>query len=207
MIRPDLKEGKPRIDKILKNAGNSILDVGCGSGRYVRSLLQRGYEAYGLDRAPRYYASVSSRQIMKGDACHLPFKDQSFDTILLLNVLEHVDDRAALREAYRVCKKNVIFGVPHEKERELGDFYVTYHPYVDPTHLRYYTVQSVKTTFTSAGFARVDVNYQGPINAAGLFLRALRVPRLPSMWVGAAINAIPMIKKYYANIEGIATKK
>lgn len=197
---------KSRTRRIVENAGNTILDVGCGSGSYVWFLQQRGYDVYGLDISPQPFRKGLSRSIIRGDACHLPFKNQSFDTVVMVNILEHVDDRKALREARRVCKENVIFSVPHEKESELGDYNITYHPYVDLSHLRYYTIERVEETFQDAGLRIVEIGYEGPVNAAGLFLRTLHLPRLPSMWAGSLINKIPGIKKYFYNIEGIATK-
>ena len=123
---PEIDNG--RRDRILRCAGRSVLDVGCGDGRWVGTLLQYGFEIYGIDAAPRPYGPAVSHYIFKADACHLPFKDQSFDTVLMINVLEHLDDDGALREAYRICRKNVIFSVPHEQEEELGEYNLTCHP-------------------------------------------------------------------------------
>jgi|GEM_PF-1781417 hypothetical protein len=124
----------------------------------------------------------------------------------MINVLEHTDDLSALQEAYRVCRKNVVFSVPHEKEEELGHYNITYHPYVDPTHLRYYTMERVTATFADAGFTMDEICFDGPINSLGLFLRALHLPRLLSIGVGITVNRIPGIKKYYMNIEGVASR-
>ena len=52
---------------------------------------------------------------IKADICNLPFLDNSYDFILCNHVLEHViDDDKAMRELYRVLKKNGIgiFQVP-----------------------------------------------------------------------------------------------
>ena len=195
-----------RIERILRSAGSSILDIGCGDGRYVGALLPHGHEAYGLDLTPEPYNSNISHYLIKGDARHLPFKDRSFDTVLLINVLEHVDDFVALREAYRICRKNVVFSVPHEEEEELRHYNITYHPYVDGTHLRYYTMERIVATFAKAGFKIYEICFDGPINPLGLFLRTLHLPRRFCMQVVTVTNRIPGIKKYYMNIEGVAMK-
>lgn len=198
--------GKSRKEKILRNAGHCILDVGCGDGRYVEAFSQRRYQIYGIDVAPRPCNNDLSRRVVKADARHLPFKDRSFDTVLMINVLEHVDDAPALQEAHRVCRKNVIFSVPHENEEELGEYNLTYHPYADLTHLRYYSIKQLHTKFASAGFEIREIDFEGPINPLGLFLRSLRLPRLLTYAVGAFINKVPGVKRYYMNIEGIAAK-
>ncbi len=67
---------------------------------------------------------------IKADICDLPFLDNSYDLILCNHVLEHiVDDNKAIRELYRVLKKNGIgiFQVPIDYNRDttFEDFSVT----------------------------------------------------------------------------------
>ena len=67
---------------------------------------------------------------IKADICDLPFLDNSYDFILCNHVLEHiVDDNKAIRELYRVLKKNGIgiFQVPMDYNRNttFEDFSVT----------------------------------------------------------------------------------
>ena len=67
---------------------------------------------------------------IKADICDLPFLDNSYDFILCNHVLEHIiDDNKAMRELYRVLKKNGIgiFQVPMDYNRNttFEDFSVT----------------------------------------------------------------------------------
>jgi hypothetical protein len=124
----------------------------------------------------------------------------------MINTLEHVDDSTALKEAYRICKKNVIFSVPHKEEGRLGMYGIIFSSYRDQSHLRYYTLRSVESTFADAGFRTDESNYHGPINPLGLFLSTLHLAHSFSTLVGNMVNRIPIIKKHYVNIEGIATK-
>jgi ubiquinone/menaquinone biosynthesis C-methylase UbiE len=86
----------------------ALLDVGCGSGATLRFLARRGNRVTGLDSHPDAVAtasrSVPSASVVRGDATELPFDDATFDGVLLLDVLEHVDDTAALAEATRVTR-------------------------------------------------------------------------------------------------------
>ena len=98
MLRRFLHTGGPR---------KTILDVGCGTGMVLDMLAPLG-EIYGIDASPE--AMVLSR---KRDLPHLvcsdanvvfPFKDNKFDVIMCLDVLEHLDkDRQAIREIHRIC--------------------------------------------------------------------------------------------------------
>jgi SAM-dependent methyltransferase len=83
-----------------------ILDVGCGIGTYVRQFHQFSPDVYGVDVDPEKVAqaSVTLPNIQVAPAEVLPFTDESFDVILLHEVVEHVDDDfRAIAEAVRVA--------------------------------------------------------------------------------------------------------
>ena len=81
-----------------------VLEIGCGSAELSKYL--KGY--IGLDISPK------TSKFIIGDAQKLPIKDNSVDLILLLDLLEHVDDKATMNEVYRVLKSegHVIITVP-----------------------------------------------------------------------------------------------
>ncbi len=99
----------------------SLLEVGCGPGESTRRILQmlRGqsleaseFEQRLVDLHHQYGFPVPLRQ---ESAYQLQREDNSFDCILLLEVLEHLENpRAALKEIFRVASKYVIIGVPNE---------------------------------------------------------------------------------------------
>ena len=87
--------------------GARILDVGCGVGTYVRRLRELSERVWGIDidaqRVRR--GSVAVPNLMPAASEHMPFLDNTFDVILLHEVIEHVaDDAATLREACRVVR-------------------------------------------------------------------------------------------------------
>lgn len=96
--------------------GQRILDTGCGFGGTVASLNERfgGLALHGLNidgrqlaRAQRQVLPAPSNRIewVKGDACALPFADQSFDAVLAVECVFHFPSRAGFfREAFRVLK-------------------------------------------------------------------------------------------------------
>jgi SAM-dependent methyltransferase len=75
--------------------GTRLLDVGCGTG-YMLSRLDRGIRAVGLDFSPHALELAAERapgvELVRGSAYHLPFADASFDALLALDVIEHLDD-------------------------------------------------------------------------------------------------------------------
>lgn len=79
-----------------KMEASRILDVGCGVGAMVRTFLDAGYDAYGVDlpglhKHWRRLDMPSDRMfIVDSGHLHLPFSDGSFDFIYTLGVIEHV---------------------------------------------------------------------------------------------------------------------
>ena len=87
--------------------GARVLDVGCGTGANGPVLAARGGFTVGIDasRIPLGLGASSHGARVRGDATALPFADASFDLVVALDVLEHLDDDAAgARELYRVLR-------------------------------------------------------------------------------------------------------
>ena len=87
--------------------GSEVLDVGCATGGMMRVLQGEG-RFTGLDASPVAAAMAQERSgnpVVIGDATAMPFGDASFDGVMALDVLEHIeDDRAAVSEIRRVLK-------------------------------------------------------------------------------------------------------
>src|SRR5438876_441137 len=77
-----------------------VLDVGCGSGLLLELLGGDGHRVVGADLRPeglrRAREADPEAWLVRADATDLPFRDACFDLVLLLDVLEHVDDRPAV---------------------------------------------------------------------------------------------------------------
>jgi SAM-dependent methyltransferase len=85
------------------NARGLVLDIGSADGR-AREWLD-GCDYVGLDYPTTAVAMYGTRPDVFADGAALPFVDASFDTVLLLEVLEHVGDaRAVLADIARVLK-------------------------------------------------------------------------------------------------------
>jgi SAM-dependent methyltransferase len=88
--------------------GASILDVGCGSGRYLIPLERAGFDVLGVDISGAALKTLSrSFQRAQADLGCLPFACSSFDAITCFGVLQHLsyDERnVAARELFRVLK-------------------------------------------------------------------------------------------------------
>lgn len=89
-----------------------VLDIGCGTGEtliYIKKMYPQS-KVYGIDssrKAVGYARSRGLKNIHHADATKLPFPSSSFDTVLLLDVMEHIkDDELVMKELKRVLKKS-----------------------------------------------------------------------------------------------------
>jgi SAM-dependent methyltransferase len=95
------------------NAGDRVLDVGCGTGSLTFRLAEAAEQPQvtGIDASPIYVAAARQRianarvAIEQGDACALPFPDASFDRAMTQLVLQFVPDTTqAVAEMRRVVR-------------------------------------------------------------------------------------------------------
>lgn len=100
---------------VLANVGDSVLDVGCGAGPYVAALKRHGRRSIGVDLAPAAVAeaSVRGRPVLQMSADSLAFADNAFDSVVLIETLEHLPNyERALAEAARVARSSIVVTVP-----------------------------------------------------------------------------------------------
>jgi len=147
--------------------GEQVLDIGCGYGAVAYSIATRANALVtGIDMNAEHIAQAQQRYrhpgltFICGKAPHdLP--EKQFETIVLSNVLEHIEHRVAFlttvqqrirpeRWLIRVPMINRHWLVP--MRQELGMF-----AFSDPTHYTEYTRQSFEDEMGQAGFAIVHL--------------------------------------------------
>lgn len=152
----------------------SLLDVGCGTGRMVKYFCDLGFNALGCDiydGALKAARKINKKNtIIKASATKLPFKNNSFDMITAISVIEHLKPKEAekfLIETKRVLKPNgSIFLVTPNYATPIRLLQgKKWFAYSDPTHINFYTPKSLSALLKSFGFintkSRFKVKY-GP---------------------------------------------
>lgn len=95
------------LKKYLPKKNNlKILDIGCGTGAALLYLSDFG-DVIGVDKSDEALKFAKTRgKVMKGDIASLPFKDDTFDLVVCLDVLYHewVHTKKAFLEIKRVVK-------------------------------------------------------------------------------------------------------
>lgn len=88
--------------------GRSILEVGCGTGRFSKQIVALGGQLMVVDIGRNLVENVCQQLECKGivaDACKLPFEDNCFDMVISSECIEHTSSPLqAIREMCRVCK-------------------------------------------------------------------------------------------------------
>ena len=92
--------------------GQSVLDVGCGTGSHLAEYVDRGAEGTGLDRSPAMLAAARERltgraSLVLGDATYLPFHPDRFDVVVASMFLHELPPgvrSASLVEMARVVR-------------------------------------------------------------------------------------------------------
>ena len=98
--------------------GGSVLDLGCGDGTFLDSLRLRKNNAEGVDLSQEAIKKCRAKghkaELFDFSDGKLPYTDNSFDYVVMLDVLEHLyDPDGLLAEAKRVSRQFVILSVPN----------------------------------------------------------------------------------------------
>ena len=107
--------------------GDKVLEIGFGTGLTFFSLAERYDEIHGLDLNSDVVGVTSLfrehgiyPRLRNGNAVSLPYEDSSFQTVLLISILEHLQPKELAQtfsEIRRVLRKGgqVVYGVPVER--------------------------------------------------------------------------------------------
>lgn len=117
-LTADYAERIKVVNDLVPSNVQNLLDVGCGKGEIINYItMNRNINCTGCD------SSIEALKYIKCNAVairlpYIPFSDRSYDLIICLQVLEHLDNpeyRASLLEIQRVANKYIIIGVPYKE--------------------------------------------------------------------------------------------
>jgi SAM-dependent methyltransferase len=96
--------------------GETLIDVGCGTGYFTRRFARSGLTATGVDVDPAVLAfaraHAAGETYRQADARHLPFRDGAFDVGVSVAALCFIDEPSlALAEMVRVVRRRIAIGL------------------------------------------------------------------------------------------------
>jgi len=155
------------VENLLRHfspSGKRLLEIGSGGGYFVSQLSGRGWDVVAGDihlTAAHFAREHGVNNTLVFDANRIwPFTDNSFDVLIMLDVLEHLeDDAAVLAECFRILRPGatVVITVPA-------------HPYLYGhrdellSHKRRYTRKSLSTAIRSTEFEILKLTYWNAIS-------------------------------------------
>ena len=103
-----------------KLAGKTVLEAGCGAGRFTEVLLQKGAMLVSSDLSSAVEVNaenfpVSDKHlIIQADINDMPFADESFDVVICLGVIQHTTDtEKTIADLYKLVKKGGSLIIDH----------------------------------------------------------------------------------------------
>ncbi|MDP2649743.1 MAG: class I SAM-dependent methyltransferase [bacterium] len=180
---------KYNIDKDAK-----ILDAGCGTGGTISKLTKSGFKRIsGIDKSNYAINFCKKRQIKNvsiGNINKLPFKNNSFDAVICLDVLYHqnLNIKLALKEIHRVLKKNGLFYL----QEPAFNWLKSKHDIAIQTNQRF-SKKTLSELVRSNKFKVIKVSYYNfilfPLMAIKRFIDRLK----PGIKVTSDVNKLPLI--------------
>lgn len=166
-IRPYIREGY------------KILDVGCASGGFLHYLHKQGLRGlYGIDPTAKFINNIKVKtryHISIGSADSIPFNDNTFDVLVIDNVIEHlVIPGKALKEARRVLTDDGILyvGAPDASNYQKANFEFLW--FLFKEHIQHFDVKHLELLAAREGFDLLTYRkFDMPMTSKGTPLPAL----------------------------------
>lgn len=141
-----------------------ILEVGCGTGRWLAELRTVTNRCYGLDPSRGMLAQASSRgapiRLTRGRGESLPFPDGMFDFAYCVNAIHHMDGQQTfIQEARRVLRDGgalAVIGMDPHGQRETWYVYEYFEGVYETDLARFPSWKTVIDWMRAAGFQRVE---------------------------------------------------
>lgn len=195
------------FDRLGVRPGDEAIDIGSGNGRHAYELYRLGANVTAFDHSSADMAEVetmftalrdegeapsgAAARVEVGDALALPFADDSFDIVVLSEILEHIpDDERAIAEAARILKPGGVAAVsvprwlPEKLCWALSD---EYHE-VEGGHVRVYKADELADKLAAAGMRVTCADH----------VHALHVPY---WWLKCAVGVDnpghPLVRAYH----------
>lgn len=145
--------------------GGTILDVGCGNGRYMNTMRSLGWQVQGVElsedgvRACR----LADLSVHHGDLVSAHFADASFDLITARHILEHVPEpHRFFAELARILKPTGTLVIETPNAEALGRAWFGANWYANdvPRHLILFSPSSLEFLAANHGLECTDISQQ-----------------------------------------------
>lgn len=150
---------KRRIIQNYSN-GNIILDVGCGTGEFLREMKLKGWDSFGVEPSSIARTSAEKKIEKKIYEQIEAVKETNFDVISLWHVLEHLYDlNNTLQKLHSLLKESgtIFIAVPNHEAYDARRYGAYWAGYDVPRHLWHFTKENMKSLLQQNGFNLVKI--------------------------------------------------
>ncbi|MDL9936562.1 class I SAM-dependent methyltransferase [Gordonia sp. ABSL1-1] len=195
------------FDRLGVGPGTTAIDIGAGQGRHSFEMFRRGADVIAFDQSESDMSDVAEMfdammaeghvpasakaRAEVGDALRLPYADDSFDVVLMSEILEHIpSDEAAIAEMVRILKPGGVAAVtvprywPEKVCWALSD---EYHE-VEGGHVRIYKASELAGKVRAAGLEVTGTDHAHALHAPYWWLKCA---------VGVENNDNLLVKGYH----------
>lgn len=152
------------IDLAHHLGAQTILEVGCGTGRWLAELRTVADRCYGLDPSKGMLAQARHRatpiHLTRGRGERLPFPDGMFDLVYCVNAIHHMDGQQTfIQETRRVLRDSgalAVIGMDPHEQRETWYVYEYFEGVYETDLSRFPSWETVLDWMRAAGFERVE---------------------------------------------------
>jgi 2-polyprenyl-3-methyl-5-hydroxy-6-metoxy-1,4-benzoquinol methylase len=170
-VDPDAPNNTHAYALAMVGHNKSVLEVGCATGYFTKAMVERGCKVVGIEIDPDAAARAQewAERVVVGDIdggeVWDQVDDEAFDVVLCGDVLEHLrDPLGALRAAVRKLKPDgvVVASFPNVAHGDVrlsllqGDFAYRDLGLLDRTHIRFFTLGTIRELLRDAGLLVVD---------------------------------------------------
>ena len=149
-----------------ENSNVNVLEVGCGTGHWLKTLDSRTRVLTGLDLSAnmlgRAQAETPETPLVRGRAEALPYRSESFDRVFCINAFHHfADKRQFLMETHRILRPHgglMSVGLDPHPGLDRWWVYDYFHETLDLDRQRYPSTLELRADMARAGFHRCETS-------------------------------------------------
>ncbi|MFB6344811.1 MAG: class I SAM-dependent methyltransferase [bacterium] len=195
-----------KVDRLNLETDDWVLDVGCGEGRHMHAAYWNNFvnvvgvdlDREVLETTREGFKDVGNEHaghwsVQRADALRLPFPDNTFDTVICSEVLEHLPDyETAIDELQRVMKPEgtAAVSVPRYGPEKICWMLSDEYHQVEGGHVRIFTQNQVKDSLKSAGFTLESTHYEHAAHSPFWWLKCLLWESKDSSFLVSTYNQI-----------------
>lgn len=191
-----------------------VLDIGCGTGRFLRNMATQGWRVFGVEPDPaaaaRAQETLGSGRIT-GTLEQSSLAPASCDLVTMWHVIEHLSDPVqTMREVHRLLKPGgwLVIMTPNIASLEFRLFRDNWQPLELPRHFYHFSPHTLRLTLRVTGFHSMRIAFQiEPITLEASFRNLFGVDRFAPVtaYRACARNLlwIPSVLLAWAHTSGI----